>query len=210
MTRSVERLRLLLIAAALTLAVFGQSAGNTATDTKFDLVVSPLRFLGRALRLWDPIGNGGQLQNQAYGYVFPMGPFFAALHALGFPPWELQRAWETALVVGAFLGAYRLARRLGVDQFWPAVVSGLAYALAPRMLSELTSISSELMPVAALPWVLAPLVDGSRVGSPRRAAARSGVALLFAGGVNAAATLAVLPMPALYLLTRARGPGGGH
>ena len=204
--RSVERLRLLLVCGSLTLAVFGQSAGSTAADTKLDLVVSPLRFLGRALRLWDPIGNGGQLQNQAYGYLFPIGPFFAALHGLGLPAWEIQRAWESTILIAAFLGAYRLARRLGVDRFWPAVVSGLAYALAPRMLSELTSISSELMPVAALPWVLLPLVDGSRRGSPRRAAAWSGVALTFAGGVNAAATLAVLPMPALYLLTRQRGP----
>ena len=62
------------------------------------------------------------------------------------------------------------------------------------------------MPVAALPWVLIPLVTGARGGSPRRAAARSGVALLFAGGVNAAATLAILPVPALWLLTRGRGP----
>jgi arabinofuranan 3-O-arabinosyltransferase len=204
-TRSVERMRLTLIVLGLTLAVFGQSAGNTSTDTKIDLVVAPLRFLGRTLRLWDPIGDGGQLQNQSYGYLFPMGPFFAGLHAVGFAPWEIQRAWETALLVAAFLGTYLVARRLGIDAFWPAAGAGLVYALAPRTLSELTSISSELMPVAALPWVLLPLVTASTRGSPRRAAARSGVALLFAGGVNAAATLAILPVPALWLLTRSAG-----
>jgi arabinofuranan 3-O-arabinosyltransferase len=204
-TRSVERMRLGLIMLGLALAVFGQSAGNTSTDTKIDLVVSPLRFLGRTLRLWDPIGDAGQLQNQSYGYLFPMGPFFAALHALGLAPWEIQRAWETALLLAAFLGTYLVARRLGIDSFWAAVGAGLVYALAPRTLSELTSISSELMPVAALPWVLLPLVTGSTRGSPRRAAARSGVALLFAGGVNAAATVAILPMPALWLLTRSSG-----
>lgn len=202
---AVERLRLSVIMLGLTLAVFGQSAGNTATDTKFDLVISPLRFLGRALRLWDPIGNAGQLQNQAYGYLFPMGPFFAVLHAVGLQPWEIQRAWESALVCTAFLGSYLLARRMGVDRFWPAVGTGLVYALAPRTLSELTTISSELMPVAALPWMVLPLVSAAERGSPRRAAARSGVAVLFAGAVNAAATLAVLPVPALFLLLRARG-----
>jgi arabinofuranan 3-O-arabinosyltransferase len=204
--RSTERFRLVLISLSLVLAVFAQSAGNAAADTKIDLVISPLRFLGRALRLWDPTGGAGQLQNQSYGYLFPIGPFFAALHALGFPPWEVQRAWESAILVAAFLGAYRVARRLGVRSFWPAAAAGLTYALAPRTLGELTSISSELMPVAALPWVLLPLIGAAGSGSPRRAAARSGVALLFAGGVNAAATLAILPAPVLYLLTRSRGP----
>ena len=202
----LERLRLLLISTALTLLVFAQSSGDAATDTKFDLVVSPLRFLGRSLRLWDPTGGAGQLQNQAYGYLFPMGPFFAVIHALGFAPWEIQRAWESAIIVAAFLGVYLVAGALGVTGFWPRVGAGLVYALAPRSLSELTTISSELMPVAALPWVLLPLIRGSLCGSPRRAAARSAFALLFAGAVNAAATLAILPVPALWLLTRSRGP----
>jgi arabinofuranan 3-O-arabinosyltransferase len=204
--RSVERLRLLLVTFCLALLVVAQSAGNTSTDTKIDLVVSPLRFLGRALRLWDPVGAAGQLQNQAYGYLFPMGPFFALTNAVGLPPWESQRFWEACLVIAAFLGSYLLSGRLGVRGFWPRVAAGLVYALAPRTLSELTSISSELLPMAALPWVVSPLVDGARGESPRRAAARSGVALLFAGGVNAAATLAILPVPALWLLTRERGP----
>lgn len=204
--RSVERLRLALVTLCLALLVIGQSAGNAAADTKLDLVVSPLRFLGRALRLWDPIGAAGQLQNQAYGYLFPMGPFFAAAHASGMAPWEMQRLWEAALVIAAFLGTYRVSGALGVGGFWPRIGAGLVYALAPRVLSELTSISSELMPVAALPWVLLPLVNGARSGSPRRAAARSSIAVLFAGGVNAAATLAILPVPALWLLSRERGP----
>jgi arabinofuranan 3-O-arabinosyltransferase len=204
--RPVERLRLALIMLGLTLLVMAQSAGNASADTKIDLVVSPLRFLTRSLRLWDPIGAAGQLQNQAYGYLFPMGPFFALTHALGLAPWEIQRLWEAGLVVAAFLGVYLVSGRLGVGGFWPRVGAGLVYALAPRVLSELTSISSELMPVAALPWVLLPLVTGAHTGSPRRAAARSAIALLFAGAVNAAATLAILPVPAMWLLTRERGP----
>jgi arabinofuranan 3-O-arabinosyltransferase len=204
--RPVERLRLALIMLGLTLLVMAQSAGNASADTKIDLVVSPLRFLSRSLRLWDPIGAAGQLQNQAYGYLFPMGPFFALTHTLGLAPWEIQRLWEAGLVVAAFLGVYLVSGRLGVGGFWPRVGAGLVYALAPRVLSELTSISSELMPVAALPWVLLPLVTGGHTGSPRRAAARSAIALLFAGAVNAAATLAILPVPAVWLLTRERSP----
>ena len=202
---AVQRLRLITLCVGLVLMVFAQSAGRTAPDTKLDLVVDPLRFLRRSLTLWDPIGAAGQLQNQAYGYLFPMGPFFLLGKLAGLPAWVVQRGWESALVVAAFLGMVRLARLLGATAFWPKVAAGLSYALAPRMLSELGSISSELMPMVVLPWVLIPLVAGARGGSTRRAGALAGLALLFAGGVNAAATLAVLPAPVLWLLTRQRG-----
>ena len=202
----ISRLRLLAVSLGLLLLTFAQDAGATAADTKLDLVIDPARFLGRSLRLWDPNGSAGQLQDQAYGYLFPMGPFFLLGRLAQLPPWMVQRAWESALLIAAFLGVVRLARLLGVAGFWPRVAAGLAYALAPRMLTELFSISSELLPVAVLPWVLIPLVRGSYTGSPRKAAARSGVALLFAGGINASATLAILPVPALWLLTRQRGP----
>jgi arabinofuranan 3-O-arabinosyltransferase len=59
------------------------------------------------------------------------------------------------------------------------------------MRSELGQFSSGLMPFAAAPWVLIRLVRGSRAGSTRRAAVRSGGAFLFASGVNAAATVAI-------------------
>jgi len=204
--RTLERLWLTVTMLLIAFGVFAQSSGNASADTKLDLVVSPLRLLGRALHLWDPTINGGQLQNQAYGYLFPIGPFYAVTHALGVAPWEMQRGFESLILCLAFLGTYRLARRLGIDSFWPALGAGLAYALSPRALSELTSISAELMPFAALPWVVLPLVDGAAGGSPRRAAGRSGVALLFAGGVNAAATVAILPVPLLWLITRTGGP----
>jgi arabinofuranan 3-O-arabinosyltransferase len=202
---AVQRLRLIILSFGLTLLVFSQSAGRTAPDTKLDLVVDPVRFLRRSMTLWDPLGAAGQLQNQAYGYLFPMGPFFVLGKLAGLPAWVVQRGWESALVVAAFLGMVRLARLLGATGFWPKVAAGLSYALAPRMLSELGSISSELMPMAALPWIMIPLVIGAERGSTRRAGALAGLALLFAGGVNAAATLAVLPAPALWLLTRQPG-----
>ncbi|MDQ2959149.1 MAG: alpha-(1-_3)-arabinofuranosyltransferase, partial [Actinomycetota bacterium] len=203
---AVQRLRLATLSLGLAILVFAQSAGRTAPDTKLDLVVDPVRFLHRSLTLWDPLGAAGQLQNQAYGYLFPMGPFFALGKLAGLPAWVVQRGWESALLIVAFLGAVRLARLLGTTAFWPKVAAGLIYALAPRVLSELGSISSELMPAVVLPWVLIPLVIGANRGSPRRAAALAGVALLFAGGVNAAATLAILPVPVLWLLTRQPGP----
>jgi arabinofuranan 3-O-arabinosyltransferase len=206
---SLQRLRLGAVCLVITLLVFTQSSGLTAADTKLDLVVAPWHFLVTATSAWDPTADGGTLQNQAYGYLFPMGPFFLIGHLMQLPPWVIQRSWESAVLVAAFLGVFRLSRLLGTVGWWPRVAAGLTYALAPRMLMEIGIISSELLPVAVLPWVLIPLVRGSREGSPRRAAAWSGVALLFAGGTNAAATLAILPVPVLWLLTRRRGPRRG-
>ncbi len=203
---SVGRLRLACVALGLTLLTFSQSSGQEAADTKLDLVVDPFRFLRNALSMWDPNAAAGQLQDQAYGYLFPMGPFFVLGKLSALSPWVVQRSWESLLLVAAFLGVVRLSRLFGVPGFWPRVAAGIAYALAPRMLMELGVISSELLPVAALPWMLIPLVRGAEAGSPRRAAARSGIAFLFASGVNASASLAILPVPALWLLTRARGP----
>ncbi|GAA3389783.1 alpha-(1-_3)-arabinofuranosyltransferase domain-containing protein [Cryptosporangium minutisporangium] len=203
---TVRRVRLIGVALALVVLAFLQKPGDIAADTKLDLVVDPVGFLGRALGLWDPTGYAGQLQNQAYGYLFPMGPFFVLGDVLQIDAWMVQRLWFAALLVGAWGGTYRLLNALRIGTPTVRVIAALTYALAPRMLTELGGVSSEVIPFAVAPWVLAPLVLGARRGSPRRAAAASGVAFLFAGGINAAAALAILPLPAWWLLTRAKGP----
>jgi arabinofuranan 3-O-arabinosyltransferase len=202
---SIERLRLFAIGLGLALLVFRQRSGQVAADTKLDLLVDPLRFLRNSVSIWDGTANAGQLQDQAYGYLFPMGPFFVVGKWAQLDPWVIQRSWEALLVLAAFVGAFRLARALGLQAFWPAVGAGLSYALAPRVLSELFVISSELLPLAALPFVMLPLVRGIDSGSVRKAASRSGVALLFAGGINASATVAILSVPVLWLLCQPRG-----
>ena len=165
---AVDRMRLVVISTAIALLVFSQSAGLVAADTKLDLIVDPARFLRRAMTLWDPNGASGQLQDQAYGYLFPMGPFFLLGKLVSLDPWMVQRCWESAILIVAFLGARRLASLLGVPGFWPCVCAGLVYALSPRMLTELFSISSELLPVAVLPLVLIPLVRASTAARPGR------------------------------------------
>jgi arabinofuranan 3-O-arabinosyltransferase len=131
-----------------------------------------------------------------------MGPFFAAGDLLGVPPWITQRAWSAVLLCAAYAGVLLLARALRIGTGPARVVAALAYALAPRMLTEIGPLSSEMLPAAVLPWVLLPLVTARRTGSPRRAAALSALAVVCMGGINAAAVVMVLVLPGLWLITR--------
>ena len=178
-----------------------QAPGWTAADTKLDLAVNPGGFLRRSLSLWDPNGAAGQLQNQAYGYLFPMGPFFWVGHELGLPAWVVQRLWWALLLLVAWHGMHRLLVRLGVGGRASRLMAAFAYALAPRMFMGLGAISSELWPMAVAPWLVLPLV-AVPPGGERRAALHSGVAALCLGAVNAVASLAVLILPAWWILTR--------
>jgi arabinofuranan 3-O-arabinosyltransferase len=200
------RWRLLAACALLVGLAMTQSPGLLVADTKLDLAIAPWEFLGRAVHLWDSEGAFGQLQNQAYGYLWPMGPFFGVGDLAGLPDWVVQRSWVALVLVVAFVGAALVSRRLGVRSDLACLLAGFAYALSPRMLTTLGPISIEAWPSALAPWVLLPLVIGAERGSPRRAAALSALAVAMVGGVNAAATAAVLPLGALWLLTRE--PGG--
>ncbi|GGK64417.1 coagulation factor 5/8 type [Sphaerisporangium melleum] len=185
---------------------FNTSPGQVISETKLDMAVNPVGFLERAAHLWDD-AFFGHLQNQAYGYLFPMGPFYALFRWLDMPAWNIQRLWMTLVLCAAFLGAERLARALRAGSPDTRLLAGLAYALAPHALALVGVNSSEFQPSAVLPWIVLPLVRGAQGASrPRTAAAASAVAFLFAGGINAAAELAVLVVPLLYLLTRRNGP----
>lgn len=201
-----RRARLVAWSAVLVALAFAQSPGRVVTDTKLDLTVDPWGFLDRALTLWDPSGAFGQVQNQAYGYLFPMGPFFGLGHLAGLPPWVVQRAWWAVLLVVAFLGVVRLAEALGIGSDVSRIAAGLAFALSPRMISVIGPSSIEMWPSALAPWVLLPLVIGARRGDPRRYAALSALAVGAVGGVNAVATFAVVPLAGWFLLVGTSGP----
>ncbi len=206
MSQQMWRFRVAAVCVVLTTLAFLQDPGMTAADTKLDLNQSPWQFLARALNLWDERGFFGQVQNQAYGYLWPMGPFFGVGDSLGLSPWIVQRLWWALILCVAFLGMVRLTRLLGISNPWARLISALAFALAPRIMTTLGPTSIEAWPMALAPWLLIPLVRGSVAGSPRRWAALSGVAFLCIGGVNAVATMAILPLGALWLLTLEPGP----
>ncbi|NYG57915.1 arabinofuranan 3-O-arabinosyltransferase [Nocardioides daedukensis] len=199
-------LRLVAGCAVLVGLALVQSPGLIVPDTKLDLAIAPAEFLGRAAHLWDSQAAFGQLQNQAYGYLWPMGPIFALGSLMDIDPWVVQRLWVALIMCVAFVGVAKLTRAMGVRSDLACILAAFSYALSPRMLTTLGPISIEAWPSALAPWVLLPLVIGSTSGSPRRAAALAGFAVAMVGGVNAAATAAVLPLGAIWLLTRATGP----
>ena len=203
---TVFRLRLLAACALLVGLAFVQAPGLLTADTKLDLATAPAELLGRALHLWDGAGAFGQVQNQAYGYLWPMGPFFLGGWLLAIPGWVVQRLWLGLVLSVALTGSARLARALGIRSDLACLLAGFAYALSPRMLTTLGPISIEAWPSALAPWVLLPLVVGAQRGDPRRYAALSALGVAMVGGVNAAATFAVVPLGALWLLTREPGP----
>lgn len=194
------RMRYAAVCLVLVTVCLNTDSGRVAPDTKLDLTVAPGAFLARALTLWDAHGFAGQLQNQAYGYLFPMGPFFWLGHAVGIPAWAVQRLWWSVLLCAAFLGVIVLAGRLGIGSPLSRLIGGAAYATTPHVVTLLGSNSIEALPTCVAPWVLVPLVGSAAIRAPRRAAALSGLAVLCLGGVNAAAASAALVPAALWLL----------
>ncbi|MGH3578375.1 MAG: alpha-(1-_3)-arabinofuranosyltransferase domain-containing protein, partial [Mycobacterium sp.] len=186
--------RWLWLVGTVTLALsFAQSPGQISPDTKLDLTVNPLRFLARATNLWNSELPFGQAQNQAYGYLFPHGTFFLAGHLLGLPGWVTQRLWWALLLTVGFWGLLRVAEVLGIGSPTSRVIGAAAFALSPRVLTTLGSISSETLPIMLAPWVLLPTIlalQGQAGRSVRRLAGQAGLAVALMGAVNAIATLA--------------------
>src|SRR5258705_2656803 len=166
-SRTVWRLRVAAVCVVLTALAFLQAPGSTIVDTKVDLTVNPVGWLARSLQLWISAGTFGQLQDQAYGYLWPMGPFFVAGSWLGVPGWAVQRLWWALLMCVAFTGLVRLAGRLGIGTPSARLIAGVAFALSPRILTQLGTNSVEVWPMAVAPWVLVPLI-GLAKGAPIR------------------------------------------
>ena len=182
--------------AALVLC-FASSPGLIAPDTKLDLTANPLRFLARAANLWNSDLPFGQAQNQAYGYLFPHGAFFLLGHTLGVPGWVIQRLWWAVLLTVGCWGLLRVAETLGIGTHTSRLVGAVAFALSPRVLTTLGSISSETLPMMLAPWVLLPVILALRgKHSLRVLAGRAGIALALMGAVNAVASVAAC-LPAI-------------
>ena len=174
-----------------------QEVGRTTLDTRVELSERPTSFLEGGFSLWHGSTNFGELLNQAYGYLFPQGPFFVLVELVGMAPWVGQRLWSALVLLVAFEGARRCARVLGFES-GATTLAGLVFAFSPRLLGTVGVISAESLPGAVLPWVVLPLLLGARGAiGPVRAAVLSGAAVVCMGGVNAVEVIGSLPMPLL-------------
>jgi len=177
--------------------------GVIDSDTKSYLFIDPARFLAQSASMWDPDIALGTVTHQQLGYLFPMGPFFLATHALGIPVWVAERLWVGATLFAAGAGVVFLARTLSVRAknvlTDPGVlVAGVAYMLSPYFLQYVGRISVILLSWAALPWLVAFIALALRKGGWRYPALFALVALT-AGGVNASSLIYVGVGPVLWL-----------
>lgn len=181
-----------------------QQPGLITFDTKLDLQFNPADFLYRSLDVWNGDSTLGGLQNQASGYLVPMGPAFWLGDVLPVPMWIWERLWTAAVMLLAYFGTVRLARS------WPgiseagAILAGLTYMLAPRVLVTVGGISGETLPSAILPWTVLPLVLYLRGRLPAWVAFLwSAATIPWMGGQNATLVVACLVLPGLLLLLAA-------
>src|SRR3954471_14810497 len=188
-----------LAALAFALALI-QRPGLASSDTQIDLHVDPAGFLADVASAWSPTGDFGHVQGGQYGgYLFPMGPVFAAGHALGLAPWLVQRLWLGLVLAFAAWGTVRLLDALyGRPRGVAHVVAGLLVLLNPYVLVFTARTSVTLLGYAALPWLLLCVHRGLR--EPRGwwwPCAFALTVTLTGGGVNAAVTAFVLLGPVL-------------
>jgi arabinofuranan 3-O-arabinosyltransferase len=174
-------------------------------DTKLGVVLDPAGFYARLWHLWNPQEWFGALQDQYIGYAFPMAPFYLAGELLRVPVWITERLWLSLLIAVGFTGLVKLAASLKIGTDRSRIVAGLAFALWPTFTIVIGSTSAAILPGLLAPWAVLPLVRAASGGSLTRAAARSAVAVLCMGGVNAACTLDAMLLPALFIATSLHG-----
>src|SRR5690242_15249382 len=95
--------------------------GELAADTKAYLYLDPGRLMERAGWMWDTHVATGTVTHQNIGYLFPLGPYYWLMDALGVPTWIAQRLWMGTILFAAGAGAMWMLRRLGVRNAAAAV-----------------------------------------------------------------------------------------
>jgi arabinofuranan 3-O-arabinosyltransferase len=191
----------------LALIVFAlNDPGHMIFDTKLGVDINAASFFTRLWPLWNPLEWFGTLQNQYIGYAIPMGPFFLAGQLMRLPVWVIERLWLSLLVAVGFWGVTKLATALRIGSDSSRLLAGIMFALWPTFTIVIGSTSAAVLPGLLAPWAILPLVG--LAAQQRRiagACARSGVAVMLMGGVNAVSTITALVLPALFLLTHTRG-----
>jgi arabinofuranan 3-O-arabinosyltransferase len=148
---------------------FWQRPGWATSDTKIDLHVDPSQFLHQVASAWTVTTDLGEVHSAQYsGYLWPMGPFFAVLHALGFGSWVVQRLWLGLMFALAGWGLLKLLDvLLGRPRGIAHIVATSFYLLNPYTVVFTARTSITLLGYAALPWLLLVSYHGIRVTADR-------------------------------------------
>jgi arabinofuranan 3-O-arabinosyltransferase len=189
------------------IVTFVHRPGRLITDTKLDLPIDPGRFLARTLNLWDQSAFFGQIQNQAVGYLFPMGPWFAFGHRAGIAGWILQRGFEVLLVMIGSTGVMKLARAFRIGTPGSRALAGLLYAWSPTVMIMWGATSAAVVGIMLTPWILLPLVTAKPERHPASAALKSAFAVCLTGGINATCTFGACGLAVVFILVGRRGKG---
>ncbi len=172
--------------------------GDVGADTKTYLYLDPGRLLSRAPYMWDPNIGLGTVTHQNIGYLWPMGPFYFVLDAIGLPDWVAQRLWLGSIILAAGLGVRFMLRELRWGTAGVTVAS-FAYALSPYLVDYGARISVILLPFAGLPWLIG-LAARSLRRDDWRNPALFALVTLTVGGVNATSLLLVMGAPMLWFV----------
>ena len=194
-TRSLEVAALAVLAYVPALL---SSRGQVSADSKQYLYLDPGAFLARAPYLWDAQAAAGGVSHQHIGYLWPMGPWFWALDALGVPTWVAQRLWLGTLAMAAALGTRWLLGRLGLSRAG-VMVGTLVYLLTPYQLAFSARSSVLLLPWAGLPWLVG-LTDRAQRDGGWRDPAWIALIILTIGSVNASSLVLVGVGPLAWLV----------
>ncbi len=173
--------------------------GVRAADTKLYLHTNPGSLLTTAASLWDPQQFGGYVTHQTIGYLWPMGPWFWLMDAIGCPDWVAQRLWIGLLIFLAGTGVRFLARQFGLARL-AALCSAAVYMLSPYLLTYVNRTSVLLSPWAGLGWLTGLTIVAARSGG-WRAPAAAGLVIGSIGGINATAIALIGIAPVLWLVT---------
>ncbi|HEV3379122.1 MAG TPA: alpha-(1-_3)-arabinofuranosyltransferase family protein, partial [Thermoleophilaceae bacterium] len=196
------------VAASFALA-FWQRPGWATSDTKIDLHVDPAAFVSEVWSVWSPSIDLGAVQGAQYsGYLWPMGPFFAALHEIGLSPWVAHRVWLGLVFAISAWGMLRLLDALvGRPRGLPHLLGAGFYLLNPYTVIFTGRTSLILLGYAVLPWLLLVVHRGVRASGRWRdwggwwwAAAFALVLTSIGGGINAAVVGWMLVGPLVLLL----------
>ncbi|HEY7948798.1 MAG TPA: alpha-(1-_3)-arabinofuranosyltransferase family protein, partial [Acidimicrobiales bacterium] len=171
--------------------------GVVDSDTKSYLYLDPGPFMRQSASMWDPTVGLGTVTHEQIGYLWPMGPFFWVVHALGIPLWVGERLWVGAILFMAGTGVLALCRTMGVHG--PGrLVAALAFMLSPYFLQYVGRISVILLPYAALPWLVAMAARSVR-SRGWRFPALFALIWLSVSSINASSALYAGLAPALWL-----------